>query len=113
MVLVLMVQASPVDGLSSTMSSPLRDYYNRSGDTELGVGWMEENEHGFCVWRREDNRLILVNTYGDGAYWDKWAEDKAREIECDTIYFTTKRSPKSFERKYGYEVTGYILERKV
>ena len=95
------------------MTSPLRDYLNRSGDTELGVGWMEENEHGFCVHRREDDTLILVNVYGDGAYWDKWATETAKELELSTIRFETKRSPKAFERKYGYEVTGYILERKV
>ena len=95
------------------MTSPLRDYFNRSGDTELGVGWMEENEHGFCVWRTQDEKLILVNVYGDGTYWNKWATDKAKELECDAIRFETKRSPEAFERKYDCKVVGYILERKV
>lgn len=92
--------------------SQLRDYYDRSGDTELGLGWVEENEHGFCVWRRQDGQLILVNVYGDGAYWNAWADKKAEELGVDTIFFATKRSPKAFVRKHGYEVTGYILERK-
>jgi len=95
------------------MTSPLRDYFNRSGDTELGVGWMEENEHGFCVWRGQDNKLIIVNVYGDGDYWNKWATEKAKEIEADGILFATKRKPAGFVRKFGYEVTGYVLERKV
>jgi len=91
----------------------LRDYYNRSGDTELGVGWMEENEHGFCVWRVQEGQLILVNVYGDGTFWNTWATDKAKELELDSILFATKRNPKAFVRKFKYEVTGYILERKV
>lgn len=95
------------------MASQLRDYYNRSGDTELGVGWMEENEHGFCVWRATEDSVVLVNVYGDGSYWDSWATEKAKELEKDKVLFATKRSPKAFVRKYGYEVTGYILERKV
>lgn len=95
------------------MVSKYRDYFNRSGNTELGLGWMEENEHGFCVWRVHDDKLILVSVYGDGKYWDTWATDKAKELEVDTITFNTKRSPKGFVRKYGYEITGYILERKV
>ena len=95
------------------MPSDLRDYYNRSGDTELGVGWMEENEHGFCVWRVQDGSLVLVNVYGNGTYWDSWATDKAKELELSLVVCATKRSPKAFVRKYGYKVTGYILERKV
>lgn len=94
------------------MATQLRDYFNRSGDTELGVGWMEENEHGFCVWRRQDDKLILVNVYGNGTYWDTWADKKAEELGVEKIFFATKRNPKGFVRKYGYEVIGTILERK-
>ena len=95
------------------MKSNLRDYFDRSGDTALGVGWMEENEHGFCVYRSDGENLILVNVYGDGKYWDNWATEKAKELELDYVFFATKRNPKGFVRKYGYEVEGYILRRKV
>ncbi len=95
------------------MTTPYRDYFNRSGDTELGVGWMIENEHGFCVWRVQDEKLILVNVYGDGTYWNDWATEKAKELEIKTILFATKRKPNAFIRKYGYEITGTILERTV
>ena len=96
------------------MINPLRDYYNRSGDTQLGVGWMEEDpENGFCVWRVQDEKLILVNVYGNGTHWDTWATEKAKELELDTVLFATSRSPKAFVRKYGYKITGYILEREV
>lgn len=95
------------------MTTDYRDYYNRSGDTELGVGWMIENEHGFCVWRADEESIILVNVYGDGTYWDNWATEKAKELEKSKVFFATKRNPKAFVRKFGYEVTGYILERTV
>lgn len=94
------------------MTTALRDYFNRSGDTELGVGWYVENEHGFCVWRRQDEKLILVNVYGDGKYWDNWADEMAKELGLETVFFATQRNPAGFVRKYNYEVTGYILERK-
>jgi hypothetical protein len=93
--------------------TPLRDYFNRSGDDKLGLGWMEENEHGFCIWRRQEDKLILANVYGDGRYWDTWAAKKAEELGCTTISFTTKRNPAGFVRKYNCEVVGYIVERKV
>ena len=57
--------------------TPLRDYLDRSGDETLGLGWVEENEHGFCVWRVKDGVLILANVYGDGTFWDSWATSKA------------------------------------
>jgi len=95
------------------MTTKYRDYFNRSGDTELGVGWMEENEHGFCVHRVQDDKLILVNVYGDGEYWDNWATKVAKDMGLKSVFFATQRNPKAFERKYGYETVGYLLERKV
>lgn len=91
---------------------PLRDYLERSGDTELGTGWIEENEHGFCVWRVQDNKLLLVNVYGNGKFWNKWADYKAKELGVESIVFATRRNPDGFVRKYKYDITGYILERK-
>jgi len=92
--------------------NPLRDYCNRSGDTELGLGWKEENEHGFLVWRVQDNKFVIVNMYGDGLYWEDWIDNKAETLGIENILGATKRSPKAWIRKYGYETTGYILERK-
>jgi hypothetical protein len=95
------------------MPTPIRDYLNRSGKTELGLGWTEENEHGFCVWRREGDALVLSDVYGDGPYWDSWATDKAREIGATKIRFTTKRDPAAFQRKYGYSLTDYTMEKVI
>lgn len=89
------------------------DYFNRSGDSELGDGTLEVNDHGFCVWRTHKDKLILINVYGDGRYWDEWAEQKAKNMNKKSILFATKRNPEGFERKYKYKVTGYILERSI
>ena len=91
----------------------LQRYYDKSGDTELSKGYMEENDHGFCVWGVADNSLILIHVYGDGEYWDSWATEKANQLDLDSVAFGTKRSPKAFCKKFGYTVIGYILERKV
>ena len=88
------------------------EYLKRSGDEELGLGWVEENEHGFCIWRVEDGMLLLVNVYGDGKYWNEWADKKAEHLGVQVIAFGTKRNPQGFVRKYGYDIKGYILERK-
>lgn len=92
----------------------LRDYLNRSRRDATGFGWKEENESGFCVWRVEQNNVLVVpDVYGDGAYWDAWLTQKAEEMDCKTIRILTKRSPKALERKYGYSITEYVMEKAV
>ena len=90
----------------------LQDYFNRSGDSELSDGiFIDGGDNGFCIYRVTDKKLILINVYGNGKFWNKWAEDKARELNLKTILFATKRNPKGFHRKYNYNIVGYILER--
>ena len=91
----------------------LKDYLERSGDTEINPSNLVENEHGFCSWREHGDKLILINVYGDGEYWDSWAEKKGQKMGKKTILFCTKRNPKVFERKYGYKQIGTILEREI
>ncbi len=91
----------------------INDYCRKSGDDYISHGNIEENEHGFCVWRTDDESLILVNVYGDGTYWNNWATKKAKSLNMNKIFFATKRNPNAFVRKHGFEVTGYILERTV
>ncbi len=95
------------------METRIKDYLKRSGDSELSEGTLEENEHGFCIWRIEDNTLVLVHVYGDGQYWNEWATSKAREMNIKDIYFATQRNPEGFVRRHGFEVIGYILKRSV
>jgi len=91
----------------------INDYLQKSGDTELPDGTIEENEHGFCVWRTEDGVLLLVAVYGDGTHWNNWATNKANELNVKQIIFATKRKPGAFIRKHGFKVTGYILARAI
>lgn len=97
------------------MPSPpqLNDYFNRSGDDHLEDGDIVENENGFCVWRTYRESLVLVQVYGDGKYWNNWADKKAKELGIKNIMFATKRSPNGFCRKYNFKVTGYLLERSI
>ena len=94
--------------------SELRDYFKRSGDNELLEGvTIYKADKGFCVYGIDEEHLILMHVYGDGKYWDKWAEDKAKELGLDRILFATKRNPDGFCRKYKYDIIGYVLERKI
>lgn len=91
----------------------VEDYMRRSGDSGLPDGTLEENEHGFCVWRTHNNELTLVAVYGDGAYWNNWATEKAMKEGYKNIYFATRRNPEGFIRKHGFKVVGHILARTV
>ncbi len=91
----------------------IEDYCKKSGDNGLSEGTLEENEHGFCVWRKDGNTLILINVYGDGKYWNKWAEIKAKSLNMNKIFFATKRKPDGFIKNHGFDVVGYILQRSV
>ena len=91
----------------------IEDYCRKSGDSSVPAGNLEENEHGFCVWRVEDGVLLLVAVYGDGEHWNNWASEKAKKSGMRQIIFATKRKPGAFVRKHGFKVTGYILTRYI
>lgn len=92
----------------------LQDYLDRSGDTELMSGNAEvHKEHGFCIWQLHEGNVHLIQVYGNGAYWNTWAENKAKELGVNKIVFATKRNPEGFCRKYKYKVIGHILERSL
>lgn len=88
-------------------------YCKKSGDNSVPDGNLEENEHGFMVWRTDGITFVGVAVFGDGKYWNDWAEKKAKELNMKQIILATKRKPGAFVRQYGYEVTGYILARKI
>ena len=88
------------------------DYFEKSGDTKIVDGTIEENENGFCIWRIQEDKLVLVQVYGNGKYWNEWATNKAKELKMKTIFFATKINPEIF-KPHGFKVIGHILERKV
>lgn len=88
-----------------------QDYFRKSGDTFITNGRIESNEQGFCVWDFDAHRIILMQVYGDGEYWDEWSERKARELGLKKIFIATKRNPGAFVRKYNYKLIGHVLEK--
>ena len=99
--------------INSILKQDLTKYLQKSGDTELSDGTLITNSHGFCVYKFHEDSLVLLNVYGDGEYWNSWATEKAKQSNIKKILIGTKRSPKGFTKKFGFKVTGYILERTV
>lgn len=91
----------------------MQRYLDKSGDDKIADGSLEENEHGWCVWKTNGTRLVLVQVYGYGEYWNKWADAKCKELGLKSVLFATKRKPMSFVRKYKYTIIGTVLERYV
>ena len=91
----------------------IEKYLKKSGDDEISTSNLVENQHGFMSWRTHKDTFVGINVYGDGHYWDAFANELAKKLGLKKIMFATKRSPKVFEKKYGYKITGYILEREV
>lgn len=91
----------------------LQDYLNRSGDNEIINQNLIENEHGFMTWTADKESVIALNVYGDGKYWDNVLVNLAKELGLNKIIFGTQRNFKAYERKFGYKLKGYILEKEV
>lgn len=88
-------------------------YLHKSGDEEIITTNLIENEHGFASFARQGEKLIIYNVYGDGPYWDRFFVALARRNGCKKLVIGTRRSPKAYERKFGYTVIGHILEKEV
>lgn len=92
----------------------IQNYLAKSGDDELATGKKAVHpEHGFCIYDCNNEALVLIQVYGNGEFWDQWAEIKAQELGVNKIMFATKRSPKAYCRKYGYKIVGHVLEREL
>jgi len=75
----------------------LEKYLSKSGDDGIYTDNLIENSHGFMSWKVSDQGLVLLNVYGDGKYWDQFSI----------------RSPRAYQKKYGYKLTGFVLEKEV
>lgn len=88
-------------------------YCRKSGDDGVYATNLVDNEHGFCSFRTDRNVLYIINTYGDGKYWDEYLTKVAKENGCTKMRFHTRRNPEAFARKYGAKLVGYVMEREV
>ena len=88
-------------------------YLEKSKDKHIETENLIENEHGFMSWTTFEDYLVAVQVYGDGEYWNRYLDELAKELGYDKILIGTKRNYKGFERKFGFKLTGYLLERRV
>ena len=72
-----------------------------------------DEEKGFCFWEQDGETLMIGDTCGDGRYFFNLLNTKAKELGCTRLKFGTYRKPNAFTRKYGFKITGYILEKEV
>ena len=93
----------------------LERYFKKSGDTTIQPDNLIVTDDGFATWTidQEDNTLVGLNVYGNGKYWEEFGNELAKKLGCKKIRVATKRSPKAFVKKYGFELVGYILEKEV
>lgn len=97
-----------------TIPDFLEDYYKKSGDTCLiGKYIITDEDNGFMTYDIDGDIFIIGNAYGNGIHWDEIATNLAKANGCKIIRFGTKKNPKTFERKYKYNLVGYIMERSV
>lgn len=98
----------------SSITKQFIDYLKRSGDSKILTENLTQNEQGFVSYTiTKDNVFVINQCYGSGKYWDDYCANKAKELHCSKIRFATKRNYKGFEKKYKYNMIGYILEKEV
>ena len=92
-----------------------KDYLERSGDPYIAenVNMLTHPTDGFCSYRIEGDKLLVVQMYGNGVMWHEILERKAKALGIKTLICTTTRSPKALERKYKYKLIGYVMEKEV
>lgn len=93
--------------------SDIEQYLKKSKDEELNTQNLIENEHGFMSWTEHKDYLVALQVYGDGAYWNEVLNNLAKQLGYKKILMATKRNYKAFEKKFGFKLTGYILEKEV
>jgi len=91
----------------------IEKYLRKSGDQFIYEDNIVVNDHGFMSWKVQEEKLVLLNVYGNGKYWDEFSIALAKQLELKSILTATRRSPKAFTRKFGYKITGHILEKEV
>jgi len=91
----------------------IKKYLQKSKDTFIATDNLIENEHGFMSWTTWEDYLVAIQVYGDGDYWNEYLNSLAKELGYKKIMMATKRNYKGFEKKFGFKLTGYVLERRV
>jgi len=88
------------------------DYLKRSGDRYIDQRNYEENNHGFASWTIAGGKLLVLQVYGDGEYWDNYFRELAAKQGLGEYMFYTRRNPKAFARKYNASVVETLMSVK-
>ena len=93
----------------------VHDYLKRTGDAAIGGDFRIEDEKGFITYSFSGPVLTIFNLYGDAAHFLTIINEVAKKNRKTKTVGATKRMfrAKAFERKYGYKIVGYILEKRV
>ena len=91
----------------------LKDYYERADEENHSTENLTVNEYGFCSWIIQEDAVLIIDCYGDGKYWQSKMEEIARENGLTKTRAATKRNPMPYERKYGYKVIGFLMEKEL
>jgi len=102
-----------VEAYSLVTEQDIKRYLEKSKDKHIEAENLIENEHGFMSWTTWEDYLVAIQVYGDGDYWNQELNNLAKKLGYEKIMMATKRNYKGFERKFGFKLTGYVLERRV
>lgn len=93
----------------------LFEYFKKSGDDYLYLDNLIVTDKGFASFEinEEENAIVLLQVYGDGKFWDEFFTDLAKKLNKNKIIIGTKRNPRGFCRKFGFNLVGFILEKEV
>jgi len=89
------------------------DYMRRTGDISIDGANSVGNARGFASYKVGEKSILIIQTYGDGKYWDKFFRDKAKEHGVKFCMFYTRRNPKAFARRFGAEVVQTLMQVEV
>jgi hypothetical protein len=91
----------------------LMKFFEKSGDDALIITNLTVTDFGFASFDVDGDELVIYQLYGNGKLWDKFFMDLVKKMNLKKIKFGTKRNPEGFEKKFGYKLVGYILEKEV
>lgn len=97
----------------------LETYFMKSGDTpeilreSIAAGDVIENEHGFAVVQLTEDALLIHACCGDGKYWQEQFEMLARKGGVNKLAMITRRNPKAWARRFGYEAVKVYMEKEL
>lgn len=104
-----------------TLYEWIKLYNKKTGEYPNGYPGSEfifHEEHGFCVFIKDNDVLIVGEVCGDGRYWLKYLIQKAKQLSCTKLRAATKRNPTAYSRFFGAKMVGfsdgnYIFEKEV